>query len=569
MLRAGNGAEVPSANSRDVAGGTFDDLVGIIAVSSGNAYNTAMKSSCLLLAGLLVSTFSVSALPRPGDVVLEENFDAAGVLKTWGAVANPRVRLAPGIAGGQALEISAPPGVTSNVAVRVAIPVEKIRGARLRCEGMVQAADVTAPPKPWNGIKLMLHLSGPDGQQWLQQNNLAGTFDRRRVRFNATVPDNVTSAALILGLESVHGVARFDDVKVTVIRGPRATNAVAAPVGPPFKGHDLPRLRGAMIHPDITAESLRVLGKEWNANVIRWQLIRTGKAARSVALTNYDEWLDGELRKLDAALPLCAELGVRMVLDLHSPPGGAGTAGGYVGSDSGLFTNRMAQVKFVEIWRRMAKRYRDSAVIWGYDLANEPVDDEVGDGCEDWQALATRAARAVREIDARHAIIIEPSPWGGPGAIRNLDPVPVSGVVYSVHMYEPGHFTHQGVHGHATGVRYPGVIQGKTWDKEALRRALQPVVEFQQRHNAHIFLGEFSAIRWAPDDSALRYLRDCIELFEESGWDWTYHAFREWHGWSVEHGSDPANNERSPVQTDRERLLREWFGKNVKGTAAR
>ncbi len=38
---------------------------------------------------------------------------------------------------------------------------------------------------------------------------------------------------------------------------------------------------------------------------------------------------------------------------------------------------------------------------------------------------------------------------------------------------------------------------------------------------------------WAS--GAEEYLRDCIGIFEEYGWDWTYHAFREWPGWSVEH----------------------------------
>ena len=67
-----------------------------------------------------------------------------------------------------------------------------------------------------------------------------------------------------------------------------------------------------------------------------------------------------------------------------------------------------------------------------------------------------------------------------------------------------------------------------------------------------------------PNDSAHRYLRDCIELFEEFGWDWSYHAFREWSGWSVEHGSVQADTAPSPTPTNREKLLREWFGKNVK-----
>ena len=94
-------------------------------------------------------------------------------------------------------------------------------------------------------------------------------------------------------------------------------------------------LRGAMIAPDITPESLRVLGQEWNANLIRWQLIRYGPSAQIKTAANYDEWLEGALRRLDAALPLCERYGVRVVLDLHSPFGGTPTVSGYVGTDTG------------------------------------------------------------------------------------------------------------------------------------------------------------------------------------------------------------------------------------------
>jgi hypothetical protein len=79
-----------------------------------------------------------------------------------------------------------------------------------------------------------------------------------------------------------------------------------------------------------------------------------------------------------------------------------------------------------------------------------------------------------------------------------------------------------------------------------------------------IYIGEFSAIRWAPDDSAYRYLKDVIELFEENNWSWAYHAFREWDGWSVEHTANKDSNERSPTPTNREQLLRTWFAKNEK-----
>ena len=521
-----------------------------------------------LLRGLSCFVSGLAALtclaqPKAGNVVFQTGFEEPGVLRTGGAEQNRRVRLAPGSKSAQSLLLEAPAGVASNASVHVALPVEALRGARLQCRAMVKADGVTAPPKPWNGIKFMLHLNGPGGQQWLQQDKLSGTFDWKRVQFKASVPPDVTSAELVLGLESVNGQASFDDIKVTVLRSPRVRPATPPP-GPVFTGRDEPRLRGAMIHPNITTESLRVLGQDWNANVIRWQLIRSGASAKIATFAEYDAWLEGELRKLEAALPLCEKYGVRVVLDLHSPPGGKPTSGGYVGSDSGLFTDKAAQDKLVEIWQLMARRFRDSKVIWGYDLANEPVEDEVAEGCADWQALATRTARAVREIDAKHAIIIEPAPWGGPDALENLEPLPVPGVVYSVHMYVPGQFTHQGVHGGATGVSYPGLIAGKQWDKEQLRRTLQPVRDWQRDYGVHMYIGEFSAIRWAPDDSAYRYLKDCIELFEEFGWDWSYHAFREWSGWSVEHGSDQQDNSPSKTPTSREKLLRSWFEKNAK-----
>ncbi len=125
-----------------------------------------------------------------------------------------------------------------------------------------------------------------------------------------------------------------------------------------YKGHPLPRLRGAMVSPNIDAESLRVLGQEWHANLIRFQLIRSGRTGQPMVPESYDDWLEAELKKLDAALPLCEKYGLYVVVDLHSPPGGKATAGGYLGSDGGLFSDRQAQDKFVTVWRRIATRYR-------------------------------------------------------------------------------------------------------------------------------------------------------------------------------------------------------------------
>ena len=499
-----------------------------------------------------------AVLPR-GYVLFATDFEGRDALEGWSG----RATLAQGFEGGKALSVERPPGSPSGSSlVTMPLPVEKMRGYLVHFSALVKARDVGRKPNPWNGVKFMAPIVTASGRSWPAAEMPAGTFDWQRVAFAARVPDDAKSISLCLGLELVTGKAWFDDIRVTVGKPPIVVKPRVAH-GPVYKGHDLPRLRGAMVSPDIDEEGLRVLGREWNANLIRWQLIRRGRISDPLDLAAYDVWLQSALAQLDAALPLCEKYGLRVVVDLHSPPGGGMTSGGYAGSDQGLFANAACQRKFVEIWEHMARRYRPVKIIWGYDLANEPVEGVVAEGLADWQELAERAAKAIRAIDPARTIIVDPPNWGSPDGLKELQPLDVPNVVYSAHMYIPGSFTHQGVHGSSKPVHYPGEIDGRRWGKAQLEAALKPVIDFQQTYGVHIYIGEFSAIRWAPDHSACRYLKDLIEIFEAHGWDWSYHAFREWDGWSVEHGPDPKDHTRAATPTDREELLRSWFAKNV------
>jgi hypothetical protein len=442
------------------------------------------------------------------------------------------------------------------------LPVEPARGCLIRATAWVRAEGVTVRPRPWNGIKFMLAVETPRGRLWPQAEVPVGSFDWRRVTFTTRIPSDATAVRLVLGLEEVAGRAWFDDLNL-VVAAPRRRPPDGRPERP-FRGHDLPRLRGVMVSPDIDPEGLRVLGQEWGANLVRWQLVRHATPGTRPPLETYDAWLETELRKLDAALPWCARYGLYVVVDLHSPPGGRAIAGGYVAANDGLFADPRAQAKLVEVWERIARRYRGVPTIWGFDLVNEPVEEYVAEGCADWPGLAERVGRAIRAVDPGRTLIVEPADWGGPSGFVDWVPLSLDRVVYSVHMYEPHRFTHQGVYGEDPPVPYPGEIQGERWDRARLERALQPVRQFQQTYGMHIYAGEFSAIRWAPEGSAHRYLRDVIGIFESWGWDWSYHAFREWHGWSVEHGEDRADTRPAAQPTERQRLLQEWFGRNQK-----
>ncbi|MCC6232073.1 MAG: cellulase family glycosylhydrolase [Verrucomicrobiales bacterium] len=499
------------------------------------------------------------SLPR-GHLFLRADFEGTEALQAWGGTG----RLGPGHESRGALGIELPPGAAeSSSLASMNLPAEAMRGYLVRGSALVRAENVSSRPNPWNGIKCMLALETADRKLWPQAEIGTGSFDWRRVMFTVRIPTNASSARLLLGLEQVTGRVWFDDVTFTVLKPPvrRETKPVTGPV---FTGRTVPRLRGAMISPDIDPAGLRVLGRDWGANLIRWQLIRHGRPGQSSSLDDYDAWLEEALKKLDAALPHCQEHGLHVVIDLHSPPGGKATQGGYVGADDRLFTDPACQAKFIRVWERIASRYRGAVPVWGFDLVNEPVEEVVADDCDDWQSLAERAARAIRAIDPARTIIVEPAAWGGPGGLADLVPLSVSNVVYSVHMYLPHRFTHQGVHEAGPAYRYPGVIEGKAWDKAQLEVALQPVIDFQRTYGVHLYIGEFSAIRWAPEGSAARYLSDLIDLFEAHGWDWSYHAFREWNGWSVEHGSDREDTRPAAEPTDRQRLLQGWFGRNEK-----
>ena len=487
---------------------------------------------------------AAAAEPAP---IFHADFDAPDALTPWHGAAGS---LAEGHDGTKALQIHKPKPDGSVVRL-IPVPAGKLAGRLVTVRAHVKARDVSRPPKHWNGIKVMLILETGRGRRYPQIPLGVGSFDWRRVQHTMRIPRAVTKATLVLGLESVSGTAWFDNIDIRTGRTTTGRRSDAM-----FKGHDLPRLRGVMHGPKLDPKNIADLAA-WGANHIRWQLNWVPmKEAEEWArdLERYDRWLKGALEHADKAIDACRKHRIRVLLDLHCPPGGRAQGG-----VCRMFSEPRYRDRFLQIWDDIARRYRGRETIYAYDLINEPVEPP-GGGIVSWRDLATQATRRIRAIDPAKPVVVEPGPWGGCQGFDQLTPLDLDRVIYSFHMYQPHAFTHQ-FRGKTPCV-YPGVIAGETWNKERLREAMLPALDFQRQFNVHIYVGEFSAIRWAPDNSALRYLADCIDLFEEYGWDWSYHAFREWAGWSVEHTTDPNNWEPSPTPTDREKLLRSWFARN-------
>ncbi len=236
--------------------------------------------------------------------------------------------------------------------------------------------------------------------------------------------------------------------------------------------------------------------------------------------------------------------------------------------DAAVHWNRPElKASLVDIWARVAARFKGNGVIAGYDLVNEPVVTQ-GQNGDPWRDLAVKIIQAIRAEDADSIVIFEPSPWALPKGFAQLTPLPFSGVVYSFHFYEPHALTHQGLYEHRASIIYPSAAASKA----SLSGAVEPVRAFARKYSVPIFVGEFSVVRWAPGDSAARFLGDAVELFEAEGWGWAYHSFREYEGWDAE--LDPALPRGAPgtrsANTPAMRLLVErGFSKNLRVVSGR
>ena len=410
-------------------------------------------------------------------------------------------------------------------------------GRSLGATVMAEAGSISQADRSVHGLKFMLHFSNTlSGLEcWPEARRPKAPFPWQRLEISDTLSGGNRSPTgkLFCGLQGVTGRIAFDLSTLEIVSSKPFYPQENEDLVCTYTGRvrNAPQRRGVMSPArDMTEDDFNTLA-EWGATLLRYQMTdgpkSRGDEAIEVYLARYHEWLGGRLDHLDRdVLPRAARYGIAVVVDMHTPPGGSDKDGFL------MFRDKTFAEAFVECWREIAARFAGRAGIYGYDLCNEP--NQRAPAAFDYWTLQRLAAEAIREIDPETPIVVESNNMDSPLAFSYLCPLDLTNVIYQLHMYEPGDFTHQIPKAGRTfspemAVSYPA--PGK--DRAYLERTLAPVREFERRHGAKIYVGEFSASAWAP--GADRYLRDCIALFEEYGWDWTYHAFREWEGWSVEH----------------------------------
>ncbi|MBN2134825.1 MAG: cellulase family glycosylhydrolase [Acidobacteria bacterium] len=297
---------------------------------------------------------------------------------------------------------------------------------------------------------------------------------------------------------------------------------------------------------------------------------------------------------LDALLEMIEKADMFAVISFRTGPGRSEFTF-YYGDDwfsksylnENVWKLQAAQDAWKEMWKYTAQKYKDNAIIVGYDLMVEPNSEEAiynlwdpeifynryKNTLADWNQLHPKIASTIREVDLDTPILIGGQGYSSIEWLPYLIPNAQEKVVYTAHQYEPFVYTHQDYSKNMKS--YPG-----TWDADWDGRAdtvnntwmgefLGAISDFSDSHSSiPMAVNEFGVHRFVP--GAAQFMDDQINKFEEFGinyahWMWS----SSWLPYASEidefdmmHGTDP-NNHTNVTTSALIEVIKKYWAKNT------
>src|SRR5262249_42214598 len=83
---------------------------------------------------------------------------------------------------------------------------------------------------------------------------------------------------------------------------------------------------------------------------------------------------------LDSLVAWCKEEKVYIIIDMHAAPGGqtGQNIDDSANDQPALFQDKKNQDRLVDLWVKIASRYKDEPTVAAYDLLNEPLPERTG-----------------------------------------------------------------------------------------------------------------------------------------------------------------------------------------------
>ncbi|MCR4752165.1 MAG: cellulase family glycosylhydrolase [Eubacterium sp.] len=250
--------------------------------------------------------------------------------------------------------------------------------------------------------------------------------------------------------------------------------------------------------------------------------------------------LEGGFRHLEECRQWCEEFGLHMLIDLHECYGYSFDPLKKDMDRKRFFYDEALQERFLDLWRKIALRFRDHAAQVAFEPLNEVVLMEVADA---WNDLAGRYIGVMREIIPDCRLVIGGVCYNSVLTVPLLSLPVHEGIVYNFHCYEPMAFSHQGAYWIEDMPRdfrigYPRTLKeyqeagkdiaafrgGAVW-QEGIREIgegffediFAPAIEKAKKDGVPLYCGEYGVIDLAESADKLRWLQDIHAALNKFG----------------------------------------------------
>jgi endoglucanase len=212
------------------------------------------------------------------------------------------------------------------------------------------------------------------------------------------------------------------------------------------------------------------------------------------------------------------------------------------------------RLRFVELWRQIAERYRNRPASVAFELLNEPSEKLTADK---WNDILAETLRVVRTSNPTRTVVLEGVFWASAHNLRFTLKVPAEdpNLIGSFHMYQPMLFTHQGAQWmspeyQTMGVVFPGpperpaapapAAEAVEWVRNWFRRYSEEPADtnpsgpavireemdlaqaFAERSRLPVYMGEFGSIDNGDPKLREAWTRSTRSEAERRGFGWAY-----------------------------------------------